>query len=90
MTEPTFAKLLAAAAFLCECEPDEILGDVRSPGAVRAREIVTLAMHGRGLSYPEIAAWFGRHSHSAFIYLHRRAVGRLGDAANQLSEAINA
>ena len=53
-------------------------------------KVVTLAMHERGLSYPEIAAWFGRHSHSAFIYLHRRAVGRLGDAANQLSEAINA
>ena len=80
MTEPTFNRILEAAAVLCNCSPVDILADRRAANIVRAREIVTLVMHDRGLSYPEIAAFFGRKSHSPFLYMHRRITRDLAEA----------
>lgn len=78
MTQETFIKLVDHAAMLCGCESYEVLSDRRHPQVVKARQFVGLVCHQfHRLSYPEIAAMFGKQSHSAFVMRNQRLIAEI-------------
>ena len=56
---------------------NEILGKGRREVSMVREIIVFIARRRTCLSFPKIANAFGRKSHSSFIEMHRRAVGKV-------------
>jgi chromosomal replication initiation ATPase DnaA len=66
---------------------DEIISDSRQADSVMARSVCVFIMRGKGYSYPELGAVFGK-DHATMIHAYKCAYQRIGNPSYKKYTAL--